>query len=44
MIERVDLVAGGLRVKWNALGWRDVFSEFAPNSIGAELLEMEVTP
>jgi hypothetical protein len=44
MIERVDLATGGLRVKWNALGWRDIFGEFAPNSIGTELLEMEVAP
>jgi len=44
MIERVDLATGGLRVKWNALGWRVILGEFAPNSIGTELLEMEVAP
>lgn len=44
MIERVDLVAGGLKVKWRELGWRDLIGEFSPESIGAELVEMEVLP
>ena len=41
MIERVDLVAGGLKVKWHALGWKELIKEFAAKSIGAELVEME---
>jgi site-specific DNA recombinase len=41
MIERVDLVAGGLRVKWHALGWKELIKEFAAKGIGAELVEME---
>ena len=41
MIERVDLVPGGLKVKWRALGWKELIGEFAPNSIGAELVEVE---
>jgi site-specific DNA recombinase len=43
MIERVDLVAGGLKVKWHALGWKELIKEFASNSIGSELLELEAT-
>ncbi len=41
MIERVDLVPGGLKVTWRELGWKDLLGEFAPDSIGAELLERE---
>lgn len=41
MIERVDLVAGGLKVKWHALGWKELIKEFAAKGIGAELMEME---
>ena len=43
MIERVDLVAGGLKVKWHALGWKELIKEFASNSIGSEMLELEAT-
>ena len=42
MIERVDIVPGGLKVKWRELGWRELIAEFAPDSVGAELVEMEV--
>ncbi|MFT4269164.1 MAG: recombinase family protein [Xenophilus sp.] len=45
MIERIDLVhAGevqGIRVKWRELGWNALVEEFAPGSIGAELMEVE---
>ena len=41
MIERVDLVSGGLRIKWRQLGWKELIGEFVPNSIGSELVEME---
>lgn len=41
MIERVDIVPGGLKVKWRELGWKDLIEEFAPDSIGAELVETE---
>ena len=37
----VDLVAGGLKVKWHALGWKELIKEFAANGIGAELVETE---
>ncbi|MBV6271732.1 SOS response-associated peptidase family protein [Alcaligenaceae bacterium CGII-47] len=41
MIERVDLVTGGLKVRWRELGWKQLIGEFAPKSIGAELVELE---
>ena len=41
MIERVDLVKGGLKVRWRELGWKDLIGEFARDGIGAELVEME---
>ena len=41
MIERVDLVPGGLKVRWRELGWKQLIGEFAPESIGTELLEVE---
>jgi hypothetical protein len=43
MIERIDLVSGGLKVKWRALGWKSLIGEFTPQSIGAELVETEAT-
>jgi len=43
MIERVDLVSGGLKVKWRELGWKALIGEFTPDSIGAELVAMEAT-
>jgi len=43
MIERVDLVPGGLKVKWHELGWKALIGEFTPDSIGAELVAMEAT-
>lgn len=42
MVERVDLVPGGLKVRWRELGWKALIGEFAPDGIGAELVEMEV--
>lgn len=45
MIERIDLVhAGevqGIKVKWREVGWNALIEDFAPDSIGAELLEVE---
>ena len=45
MIERIDLVHSdavqGIKVKWRELGWDALIGEFAPRSIGAELLEAE---
>lgn len=42
MIDRVDLVPTGLKVKWREVGWKELIGEFAPESIGAELIELEV--
>lgn len=41
MIERIELTDQGLNIRWRALGWRDLLGEFAPDSIGPELVEME---
>lgn len=45
MIERIDLVhvgeVQGIKVKWRELGWDKRIGEFAPQEIGAELLEVE---
>lgn len=41
MIERIDLVSWGLKVKWMELGWKYLIGEFALLSIGTELLEVE---
>lgn len=41
MIERVDLVSGGLKVKWHGLGWKALIGEFSQGSIGEEMVEME---
>jgi hypothetical protein len=41
MIERIDLVEGGLRITWRELGWKELLGEFGPNSIGAEQCEWE---
>ena len=41
MIERIDIVPGGLKVKWRELGWKELIGEFAPDRIGAEMVEME---
>jgi hypothetical protein len=45
MIERIDLVqvggVQGIQVKWRELGWNALIEEFAPCSIGSELLEVE---
>ena len=41
MIERVDLVQGGLKIQWRELGWKALIQEFTPKTIGAELVERE---
>ena len=38
-----EMNAGGLKVKWHALGWKELIKEFASNSIGSEMLELEAT-
>jgi hypothetical protein len=41
MIERIDWVEGGLKITWRELGWKELLGEFAPNSIGAEMVDWE---
>ena len=41
MVERIDLVQGGLKIQWRELGWKALIKEFAPSTIGAELVELE---
>jgi DNA invertase Pin-like site-specific DNA recombinase len=41
MIERVNLVPGGLKIQWRELGWKELIGEFAPATIGAEMVELE---
>jgi hypothetical protein len=41
MVERIDLVSGGLKIQWRELGWKALIKEFAPSRIGAELVELE---
>ena len=45
LIERIDVVhdgaVQGLRVRWRPLGWQALIGEFAPQGIGAELVEAE---
>ena len=43
MLERLDIVPGGLKVSWRELGWKALIVEFAPDSIGAELIELEAS-
>jgi hypothetical protein len=41
LIERVQLTHESVEIEWRASGWASLASEFAPNSIGAEMAEME---
>jgi hypothetical protein len=41
IIERIDLVDGGLKITWHPLGGRELLREFGPQTIGAELVELE---
>lgn len=43
MIERIDLVEGGLKITWRELGWKELLGEFGANSIGAEQMEWEAS-
>jgi hypothetical protein len=38
MIERIDMVEGGIKIRWCSLGWKALIAEFAPGRTGAELL------
>jgi hypothetical protein len=41
MVAQVQLVSGGLKIRWNPLGWQELLGEFSNHPIGAELVEME---
>lgn len=41
MFERIDLVDGGLKITWHPLGWSELLRRFGPQTIGAELVELE---
>lgn len=41
LIERIVLLSDGIDIVWREIGWRELAGELAPDSIGAELLEME---
>ncbi|CAM5790471.1 hypothetical protein CCAE64S_02593 [Castellaniella caeni] len=41
LIARVQLRDDGIAIEWHPFGWSALMAELAPNSIGAELREVE---
>lgn len=41
LVERVQTRKDGLKIDWHAMGGSDLAGELVPNSIGAELQELE---
>ena len=41
LVERVQIQDDGLDIEWHAIGWSELASELAPNTIGADLREHE---
>ena len=41
LIRRVQFTADAIEIQWHPMGWQALVGEFQPNSIGAELAEME---
>lgn len=41
LIRRVQFAADAIEIQWHPMGWQALIGEFQPNSIGAELAEME---
>ncbi len=41
LIARVQLREDGIDIEWQPMGWLNLMGELAPNSIGAELCELE---
>ncbi len=41
LVERVQIRDDGLDIEWHATGWSGLAGELAPNSIGAELRDLE---
>lgn len=44
LIARVQLKGEGIDIEWHPAGWSALMAELAPNSIGAELRELEMEP
>lgn len=44
LIERVQLLSDGVDIVWRESGWRELAGELQADSIGGELLEMEMAP
>ncbi len=42
LIERVQLLSGGIDIVWREVGWKELAGELASDTIGGELLELEV--
>ena len=41
LVERVQIQDDGLDIEWHAIGWSELASELAPNTIGVKLQEHE---
>ncbi len=41
LIDRVVRLSDGIDIVWREVGWKELAGELAPESIGAEMLEME---
>jgi DNA invertase Pin-like site-specific DNA recombinase len=42
LIQRVQLRDNGIDIEWQPMGWTELVGDLAPNSIGAELRELEM--
>jgi hypothetical protein len=42
LIERVQLLSDGVDIVWRESGWRELAGELRPDTIGGEMLDMEV--
>jgi hypothetical protein len=42
LIAKVQLRDDGIDIEWQPTGWSALMAELAPNSIGAELRELEM--
>jgi len=42
LIERVQLLSDGIDIVWREAGWKELAGELVPDTIGGEMLEMEV--
>jgi site-specific DNA recombinase len=42
LIERVQLLSDGIDIVWRATGWKELAGELSSDTIGGEILEVEV--